>query len=71
MANPAISTHFYGLLIHLQDNIFYAFCDQIGHLIGPSGIGKVQLTHLIEAILRPFREHDETEYKKLVDWQCQ
>ncbi len=36
-----------------------------------SGIGKAQLTHLIEAIMRPFREHDETEYKKLVDWQRQ
>ena len=39
----------------------------MGHLIRPSGIGKAQLTHLIEAIMRTFREHDETEYKKLAD----
>ena len=38
-----------------------------GLLIGPSGIGKAQLTHLIEAIMRSFREHDKTEYKKLVE----
>ncbi|MBO4612857.1 MAG: hypothetical protein J5671_06780 [Bacteroidaceae bacterium] len=43
----------------------------MGHLIGPSGIGKAQLTHLVEAIMRPFREHDEMEYDKLVDWQRQ
>ena len=42
-----------------------------GLLIGPSGIGKAQLTHLIEAFMRSFREHDETEYKKLVEWQRQ
>ena len=30
------------------------------------GIGKSQLSHLIEAIMRPFRVHDETKYKKLV-----
>ena len=41
------------------------------HLIGPSGVGKAQLTHLVEAIMRSFRDHDEIEYKKLVDWQRQ
>ena len=43
----------------------------MGHLIGPSGIGKAQLTHLVEAIMRSFRSHDEIEYQKLVDWQRQ
>ena len=43
----------------------------MGHLIGPSGVGKAQLSHLIEAIMRPFRVHDEMEYEKLVDWQRQ
>ena len=47
----------------------YELCGQMGHLIGPSGIGKAQLTHLIEAIMRPFREHDKMEFQKLVDWQ--
>jgi hypothetical protein len=43
----------------------------MGHLIGPSGIGKDQLHDLIEAIMRSFREHDELEYKKLENWQRQ
>ncbi len=34
-----------------------------------SGIGKAQLGHLVEAIMRSFRQHDEIEFKKLVDWQ--
>ena len=38
----------------------------MGHLIGPSGIGKAQLSHHIEAIMRSFRDYDETKYKKLV-----
>ena len=54
-----------------SDNKFYELCGQMGHLIGPSGIGKAQLTHLIEAIIRPFREHDDGEYQKLVEWQRQ
>ncbi len=54
-----------------SDNRYYELCGQMGHLIGPSGIGKAQLTHLIEAVCRSLRSHDETEYMKLVDWQRQ
>ena len=43
----------------------------MGHLIGPSGIGKDQLHDLVEAIMRSFRDHDAIEYKKLEDWQRQ
>ena len=43
----------------------------MGHLIGPSGIGKDQLHDLIEAIMRSFRDHDEAEYDKLRDWARQ
>lgn len=71
MAIPALAAHLTGVEFMYSDNKFYELCGQMGHLIGPSGIGKAQLTHLIEAIMRPFRDHDETEYKKLVDWQRQ
>ena len=71
MAIPALSAHLTDVEFKYCDNKYYELCGQMGHLIGPSGIGKAQLTHLIEAIMRPFREHDETEYKKLVDWQRQ
>ncbi len=71
MAIPALAAHLTGVEFMYSDNNFYELCGQMGHLIGPSGVGKAQLTHLIEAIMHPFRDHDETEYKKLVDWQRQ
>lgn len=71
MAIPALAAHLTDVEFVYSDNKKYELCGQMGHLIGPSGIGKAQLTHLIEAIMRPFRLHDETEYKKLVEWQRQ
>ena len=41
------------------------------HLIGSSGVGKAQLTHLVEADMRSFRSLVETVYGKLVEWQRQ
>lgn len=71
MAIPSLAAHLRGVTFVYSDNKSYELCGQMGHLIGPSGIGKAQLTHLVEAIMRPFRSHDETEFKKLVDWQRQ
>lgn len=71
MAIPALAAHLSDVKFQYCDNKSYELCGQMGHLIGPSGIGKAQLSHLIEAIMRRFREHDEIEYKKLVDWQRQ
>lgn len=71
MAIPALAAHLKDVEFMYSDNKYYELCGQMGHLIGPSGVGKAQLTHLVEAIMRPFREHDEMEYRKLVDWQRQ
>ena len=71
MAIPALAAHLTEVEFLYCDNKFYELCGQMGHLIGPSGVGKAQLTHLVEAIMRSFRDHDEIEYKKLVDWQRQ
>ena len=71
MAIPALSAHLTDVEFKYCDNKYYELCGQMGHLIGPSGVGKAQLTYLVEAIMRSFRDHDETEYKKLVDWQRQ
>jgi len=71
MAIPALAAHLTDVKFMYSDNKYYELCSQMGHLIGPSGIGKAQLTHLVEAIMRPFRSHDEIEYQKLVDWQRQ
>ena len=71
MAIPALAAHLSDVRFMYSDNKYYELCGQMGHLIGPSGIGKAQLTHLIEAIMRSFRDHDEKEYEKLADWQRQ
>ena len=71
MAIPALAAHLTDVEFMYCDNIYYELCGQMGHLIGPSGVGKAQLSHLIEAIMRQFRDHDEIEYMKLVDWQRQ
>lgn len=71
MAIPALAAHLKDVEFMYCDNNYYEMCGQMGHLIGPSGIGKAQLTQLVEAIMRPFRIHDEIEYQKLVDWQRQ
>ena len=71
MAIPALAAHLTDVQFMYSDNKYYELCGQMGHLIGPSGVGKAQLNHLVEAIMRHFREHDEIEYNKLVDWQRQ
>ena len=71
MAIPALASRLKGVKAKYSDNKFYEMCGQMGHLIGPSGIGKAQLTHLIEAVMRQAREHDTLEYKKHEDWQRQ
>lgn len=71
MAIPALASHLKEVEVMYCDNKYHELCGQMGHLIGPSGIGKQQLSYLIEAICRSFRKHDETEFAKLVDWQRQ
>jgi len=68
MAIPALAAHLSEVEFMYCDNQYYELCGQMGHLIGSSGIGKAQFTHLVEAICRDFRRHDEAELKKLVEW---
>ncbi len=71
MIMPALAAHLTEVEFMYSDNKFYEMCGQMGHLIGPSGIGKAQLTSLVDAVMQSFRQHDETEYKKLGEWQRQ
>ena len=71
MIIPVMASLITGVKFKYSDNNFYETCGQMGHLIGPSGIGKAQFTRLVEAVMRSFRQHDETEFQKLVDWQRQ
>ena len=58
MAIPALAAHLSDVELMYCDNKYYELCGQMGHLIGPSGIGKAQLNGLIEAIQRKFRYHE-------------
>ena len=71
MTIPALAAHVSGVEFKYPDNKYYELCGQMGHLIGPSGIGKDELHDLVEAIQRSFREHDNEEYKKLENWSKQ
>ena len=71
MAIPAVAARLTHVRAIYSDNKIYEMCGQMGHLIGPSGIGKAQLTHLIESIMIPARKHDDQEYEKLYEWQRQ
>lgn len=46
-------------------------CGMMANLVADSGGNKGQLSNLVEAICRDFRNHDEAELKKLVEWQKQ
>ena len=43
----------------------------MAHLVADSGNNKGQLGNLVEAICRDFRQHDEAELRKLVEWARQ
>ena len=44
-------------------------CGQIRHLVGASGVGKAQLSAVVEAIMHRHRSHDEQELARLTTWQ--
>lgn len=46
-------------------------CGMMGNVVADSGCNKGQLSNLVEAICRNFRDHDDKELEKLVEWQKQ
>ena len=71
MVMPALAAHLSEVEFMYSDHKYYEMSGQMGHLIGPSGIGKAQLSHMVEAVMRSFRQHDNVEYEKLAAWQRQ
>ena len=47
MLFPVLGAHLSEVKFMYSDNKYYELCGQMGHLIGPSGIGKARLSHLI------------------------
>ena len=58
MTIPALAAHVANVELMCSDKNTTNFCGQMGHLIGPSGIGKDQFHNLVEAIMRSFRDHE-------------
>ena len=69
MLFPALGAYISETEFMYPDHTWKEPCGLLAHLVGESGMGKGQLTHVIEAIMHKFRMHDEAEMKKLTEWQ--
>ena len=67
MIFPVLGAHLSGTEFLYPDLTWKETCGMMANLVAESGGNKGQLSHLIEAICRDFRLHDETELKKLVE----
>ena len=71
MLFPILGAHISGTEFQYPDLTWKETCGMMANLVAESGGNKGQLSHLVEAICRDFRVHDDTELKKLVEWQKQ
>jgi len=71
MLFPIFGAHISGAEFQYPDLTWKEPCGMMAHLVAESGGNKGQLSYLVEALCRDFRQHDETELKKLVSWQKQ
>ena len=71
MLFPVLGAHISGSEFQYPDLSWKELCGQMANLVAESGGNKGQLSNLVEAICRDFREHDDAELKKLVEWQKQ
>ena len=71
MLFPVLGAHVSGAEFQYPDLSWKELCGQLANLVAESGGNKGQLSNLVEAICRDFRQHDEEELKKLVEWQRQ
>ena len=69
MLFPILGAHISGAEFQYPDLTWKEPCGMMAHLVAESGGNKGQLSYLVEALCRDFRQHDETELKKLVSWQ--
>ena len=69
MLFPVLGAHMSGAEFQYPDLTWKEPCGMMAHLVAESGGNKGQLSYLVEALCRDFRQHDEVELKKLVEWQ--
>ena len=66
---PILGAHKSGAEFMYPDQSWKEMCGMMANLVADSGAGKGQLSGLVEAICRDFRQHDDEELMKLVEWQ--
>ena len=71
MLFPILGAHLCHSEFQYPDLTWKEPCGMMANLIAESGGNKGQLSSLVEAICRDFRNHDEVELQKLVEWQKQ
>ena len=72
-AFPAVSAHIPSeVKMKYSDGKYYEIgAGQLSHLIGVSGIGKREQSHLVGATCRDFEAHDTAEFQRLALWSSQ
>ena len=68
---PVLGAHISGAEFQYPDLSWKEPTGMMANLVAHSGDNKGQLTTLAKAICRDFRQHDEAEEKKLLEWQKQ
>ena len=69
MLFPILGAHISGSEFQYPDLTWKETTGMMANLVADSGCNKGQLSNLVEAICRDFREHDKAEMKKLQEWQ--
>ncbi len=68
---PVLGAHVSATEFQYPDLSWKEPCGMMANLVGDSGCNKGQLSTIVEAICRDFRQHDDGEMKKLVEWSKQ
>jgi len=68
---PVLGAHMSGTEFQYPDNSWKEPTGMMANLVAKSGDNKSQLSNLVEAICRDFRQHDEAETKRLLEWSKQ
>ena len=71
MLFPVLGAHISGSEFQYPDLTWKEPTGMMAQLVGDSGCNKGQLSNLVEAICRDFRQHDDAELKKIVEWSKQ
>ena len=71
MIFPVLGAHLSGVEFQYPDLSWKEPSGMMANLVADSGGNKGQLTCIVEALCRDFRQHDEDELRKLVEWQKQ